>query len=209
MRKTSCSKCKQPLGHRHSLNQRYCNSCHAEWMRLYRPKTKDLPEAARKRAAARAFANTYQGRGKILKQPCSVCGNPIAEKHHPDYNKPLYVVWLCREHHLRLHNKNKNNHNFHESQNNFTKTFFYQNNYYFSSMKKRTTLRLSDERLAEIALIRRLGDLAAIQDTYPHLGKADISRALSGNYVNQSYIDNITEFYAARRKELVEKLGVK
>jgi hypothetical protein len=23
--------------------------------------------------------------------------------HHPDYAKPLNVVWFCREHHLAIH----------------------------------------------------------------------------------------------------------
>lgn len=42
------------------------------------------------------------------KSPCEVCGNKVAEKHHPDYNKPLEVVWLCRQHHIDLHIKIKN-----------------------------------------------------------------------------------------------------
>ena len=40
--------------------------------------------------------------GKILKQPCSVCGNVNSEAHHEDYLQPLKVVWLCKKHHGQL-----------------------------------------------------------------------------------------------------------
>lgn len=38
-------------------------------------------------------------------QPCSICGNPISERHHPDYGKPTEIVWLCKKHHEELHSK--------------------------------------------------------------------------------------------------------
>lgn len=40
--------------------------------------------------------------GKLKKQPCFECGAP-AEAHHPDYNRPLDVVWLCSKHHKAVH----------------------------------------------------------------------------------------------------------
>ena len=42
------------------------------------------------------YANVYQRRGKLLPEPCSVCHDPSAQKHHDDYGKPLLVRWLCR-----------------------------------------------------------------------------------------------------------------
>jgi hypothetical protein len=39
--------------------------------------------------------------GIIRRQLCH-CG-ARAEMHHPDYAKPLDVVWLCRVHHRELH----------------------------------------------------------------------------------------------------------
>ena len=38
--------------------------------------------------------------GKLIRQPCEVCGSTDdVEAHHDDYNKPLDVHWLCTEHH--------------------------------------------------------------------------------------------------------------
>lgn len=41
--------------------------------------------------------------GKLFRQPCVVCGNTKSFAHHPDYSKPLEVVWLCRVHHTEVH----------------------------------------------------------------------------------------------------------
>jgi hypothetical protein len=41
-------------------------------------------------------------KGTIKKLPCFVCGDH-AEAHHPDYGKPLEVVWLCKQHHTEVH----------------------------------------------------------------------------------------------------------
>ena len=42
--------------------------------------------------------------GELKKAPCEVCADPIVDAHHDDYSKPLDVRWLCRQHHVRLHN---------------------------------------------------------------------------------------------------------
>ena len=43
--------------------------------------------------------------GKLKKRPCEICGAIDTQAHHDDYSKPLDVRWLCRKHHLELHNK--------------------------------------------------------------------------------------------------------
>jgi hypothetical protein len=43
--------------------------------------------------------------GKLIKQPCVICGSEKVDAHHDDYSKPLEVIWLCRQHHNDRHKK--------------------------------------------------------------------------------------------------------
>lgn len=45
--------------------------------------------------------------GKIVKGPCEICGNTLAQAHHDDYNFPLKVRWLCTKHHNEWHKHNE------------------------------------------------------------------------------------------------------
>lgn len=42
-------------------------------------------------------------KGALVKLPCWCCGDAKTEAHHYDYDSPLDVVWLCKEHHYQLH----------------------------------------------------------------------------------------------------------
>lgn len=53
-------------------------------------------------AARRAVQHALRS-GALVRQPCEVCGAAKAEGHHDDYNKPLEVRWLCRQHHREHH----------------------------------------------------------------------------------------------------------
>lgn len=86
-----------------SDQQRYCLACHAQYMRENRPKHRDLSSDQRFKANSRSYSNTYQNRGLLIKQPCVICGEIKAEKHHEDYSKPLAVDWICRPCHLEYH----------------------------------------------------------------------------------------------------------
>ncbi len=57
---------------------------------------------AREKHNARAKVEQAIKKGKLVRQPCEVCGDPESEAHHDDYSKPLEVRWFCGEHH-RLH----------------------------------------------------------------------------------------------------------
>lgn len=54
-----------------------------------------------RRAAHVVIGNAVRS-GKIFPLPCFVCGQK-AEAHHPDYSRPLDVVWLCPMHHKQAH----------------------------------------------------------------------------------------------------------
>ena len=43
--------------------------------------------------------------GKLVRQPCQVCGDPKTEAHHEDYSRKLDVTWVCRKHHGFVHRK--------------------------------------------------------------------------------------------------------
>lgn len=61
--------------------------------------------AERVKINARIAARRAVKVGIITKQPCAKCGSIKVEAHHEDYNKPLVVIWLCRQHHDEIHLK--------------------------------------------------------------------------------------------------------
>lgn len=54
-----------------------------------------------RKAASRKLRNAVMA-GRVAKLPCIICGEK-AEAHHPDYDAPLDVVWLCHAHHKQAH----------------------------------------------------------------------------------------------------------
>lgn len=68
-----------------------------------REKRTPLTGDAAQRQRARDVARVAKRRGYLIPQPCADCGAPHTEMHHPDYDKPLEVIWLCRPHHLARH----------------------------------------------------------------------------------------------------------
>ena len=81
--------------HREYMQTDAGKTAHAKATKAYREKH------AIRRAAHVIFGNAFR-RGKISKLPCFICGSD-AEAHHPDYDRPLDVVWLCKQHHREVH----------------------------------------------------------------------------------------------------------
>ena len=71
---------KRKIGHRNYMRKRYNSDPIHREKHLVRVKTK-----------------------YALKKPCVNCGNKKAEAHHPDYSKPDFRIWLCRDCHLLEH----------------------------------------------------------------------------------------------------------
>ena len=82
----------------YKLNREKIRAYQTEYQRKYRHD----PEK-RLRLSARRIVKNYIANGSIKRKPCSGCGNKKAESHHPDYAKPLEIVWLCRACHLKEH----------------------------------------------------------------------------------------------------------
>lgn len=44
--------------------------------------------------------------GRLVKQPCAICGNPRVDFHHSHgYRDPLRGQFLCRFHHVAAHRR--------------------------------------------------------------------------------------------------------
>lgn len=54
---------------------------------------------------ARRKVRTEIEAGRLVRQPCEVCGETRVHAHHDDYSKPLDVRWLCPTHHYEHHAK--------------------------------------------------------------------------------------------------------
>ncbi len=70
-------------------------------IRYQRKRRKNNPETYKARSA---LGNAVRD-GRIEKQNCQQCGDTESQAHHPDYSKPLDVIWLCRKCHLAEHGK--------------------------------------------------------------------------------------------------------
>ncbi len=81
-----------------SLRYRCDDARKASALQSFRAASNRHPERKR---AANAVAKAVR-RGALKTQPCWVCGRK-AEAHHPDYSRPLDVVWLCVLHHRQAH----------------------------------------------------------------------------------------------------------
>lgn len=53
--------------------------------------------------AAHIAVNNAVRDGRLVRQPCEVCGDLRVEGHHEDYSKALDVRWLCFTHHREAH----------------------------------------------------------------------------------------------------------
>lgn len=78
----------------------------AEYYRKYRRVFIKFPDQIPKIKARKLLLNAVKS-GKITKQDCAIpdCTSET-EAHHPDYSKPLEVIWLCKKHHMELHHNN-------------------------------------------------------------------------------------------------------
>jgi len=85
----------------------------ADTARYERDKPKRMAVAAAHADPAHKAANTAVSNalrdGRLTKGPCEMrahggCRGRI-EAHHDDYDAPLDVRWLCKEHHMQAHDR--------------------------------------------------------------------------------------------------------
>ncbi len=87
----------QGLAHRRAYQKTEDGKArHTAANKAYRQRNK------KKLAAHNAIAKAILRKG-LIPDPCFVCGCEDVEGHHPDYDHPLQVVWLCEPHHTEAH----------------------------------------------------------------------------------------------------------
>lgn len=75
-----------------------CKSCTRKNVAAY-------GERSPMKRAAQRIANNAIASGLLVPEPCRDCGKKKVDAHHPDYSKPLDVIWLCRTHHILEHSR--------------------------------------------------------------------------------------------------------
>ena len=86
-----CSVCKQCSKNRGQ---------HKQYLREY-ARAYTISEKNQHKVIARKLMRQAINSGKLIRENC-FCGGK-GEGHHPDYSRPLDVVWLCDLHHQQLH----------------------------------------------------------------------------------------------------------
>lgn len=80
----------------------YDSAMYKKYPERERARRKRWADANKQKIAAhRKVANALK-HGLLVKQLC-VCGSSKVIAHHPDYTKPLEVLWLCELHHKQWH----------------------------------------------------------------------------------------------------------
>lgn len=99
-RHRTCPLCQR----KHARNGSYCSDCHNAYMREWR-KTHPQTEDEQRKSRTRAYTHVLIKRGHLTRQPCRDCGREPAQAHHPDYDDPRTVIWLCPPHHRAEHDR--------------------------------------------------------------------------------------------------------
>jgi hypothetical protein len=96
----SFDKLRASLPHRVAARKEYAQTANGKAARR-RARKKSWRKFPERRTATLAVGNAIRD-GRLIRQPCMFCG-AWAQAHHPDYSRPLDVVWLCHQHHLEAH----------------------------------------------------------------------------------------------------------
>lgn len=73
--------------------------------KVYQIVKKSEDKYPQKKYARRQIRNQIKNGSLVKPQKCQDCGvnNVLFDAHHPDYSKPLKIIWLCRACHTKCH----------------------------------------------------------------------------------------------------------
>lgn len=89
-----------------TLSEEYCSDCKLKpsYQKDYRLEYIHRTPLHYKKHLARSRLNAAIKLGKIQRELCEeVFCNEFGEGHHDDYDQPLKVRWLCKNHHTLHH----------------------------------------------------------------------------------------------------------
>jgi len=107
--RTVCHCCNKEFFGRLDNLRRYCsyNCSMQDNQTILRTKFISISNDTKlKKKAISIIGNGVASRRIIKPRQCSHCKSTWqVEAHHPDYNKPNEVIWLCKSCHSKLHNR--------------------------------------------------------------------------------------------------------
>lgn len=111
-RRGTCKECRQAIARMWiRSNRERVNAIKQRWYKAHQGRVRavyrEYERNNKEKRRAYSIVLRAKKRGIITQHPCSICGSLNARAHHPDYTKPLEVVWLCELHHSVVHERNK------------------------------------------------------------------------------------------------------
>ncbi len=112
--KSECKKCHGltsmetcDIDNTRRINREHMGRARAKDIEKFKERERNNPPASPEKVCARSVLNMAIKSGKIIKpQYCTVCGTGRRiNGHHPNYDKPLEVEWLCPLCHAKRHRK--------------------------------------------------------------------------------------------------------
>jgi hypothetical protein len=88
---------------------RLCRDCCKEKYKEYQRKNSSRETERRRRelyphkVRATRLIQQMVLSGRLVKEPCFICGDIKVEGHHLFYDHPAKVIWLCKLHHRKFH----------------------------------------------------------------------------------------------------------
>jgi len=109
-----CSVCKKCFFICYNIKRRVPKKINIKYITIMSPELRALKNLISKKSRlkhpihtkARSIISHGIRDGKIIRQPCVHCGSIKSQAHHPDYSKPLEVIWVCSKHHRLYHTEN-------------------------------------------------------------------------------------------------------